>query len=363
MGDQSQGPSRSFSLRVTRSPFFFLAIALPALAGFVFGLVWFLSAPRGEENVTAVQGKEEPATSAAGPAGTARSPAPDRSPAAVEDEQKVGAIDDEDGGHLEESADVDVSERHSEAYFAPPVLTGQGHYTSHPQPVTWSSSCARNPSLKSFRDLRDFVSLQHGLPLEVIPSEVIGSARGTGQESTRRIMLVHLNQYYRDLEAKEYLQVSIVHRGSGQEDEGYRIERYRFRDPEMAEMLGMDIVAPPSHQFDLDGPESRRAMASELGRLKGPRFVLGTRGLVFRSAEMPLTGAAATRASKKPFEAVVELTGGLVSAYTTQQLSCEATPFSGARGGTTFCTCYDNDSMVRKATETQQPPSTPPARP
>lgn len=326
------------SLSSWLSPF----VVLPVVAGLIFGLVWALSEPGSNQ---AAQKQEQQHETGVGPEDPELNQGTE---AASREQPKPSAPADPDGsvpagaGGLEAASEVSVSERDSEAYFAPPSLDAEGRYASLSQPVTWSASCTQTPGLKSFSDLRDFVVQQHGLPLEAIPTNMLAGAKDTPGRpaSGPKVVLLHLNQYYRDTEAREYGQMSIVHRGSGGDGGGYRIERFRFRDADLAEMIAMDIVAPPGGQFDLDAESVRRRFAAELDLLVRPRFVTGTREIVYRSQVLPVLGAAATKANTKPLEAIIELTGGHVSAYTTSEISCESTPFARDGAGATFCTCY-----------------------
>jgi hypothetical protein len=236
------------------------------------------------------------------------------------------------------TVEVEVGQRHSDAFFEPPKLTPEGNYISNVQKVTWGPGCEGNSIKGEFVDLRDYVAQQHGLPLMSVPPSSIPDPAVDG--ASHGIGLVHLNQYYRDTQLGEFLQLSIVRGGAGVYGQGYRIERYRFRDPEMSEMVGSDVVAPANQRFELGDAEVRSAFEGELSALVAPRFIRGTRGLVYRSAVLPRTGALARKASLKPLDAIIEMTGGLVSAYSTADVSCESTPFVAEAQTKTLCSCY-----------------------
>jgi hypothetical protein len=159
-----------------------------------------------------------------------------------------------------------------------------------------------------------------------------------------QLELVHLTQYYRDIEQEEHVQLSGLQRSTGLEGPKYQVERHRYRDAEMEEILKSEVVAPESPEVPLDGAQVRSKFFEELSKLIKPRFVLGTRHVVFRGFYAPkASGAEPSAGSKVAQDVVIELTGGLVSAYTTATVSCElvTTADQTALEPTqTLCSCF-----------------------
>jgi hypothetical protein len=299
-------------------------LLLSLVAGIVFGVVWVLAkeVEDSAESVSQVSQLErltEPDLETSGEtlqAGTeGGGPSASLSPSGV------------DKNETQEQADATSAG----AFFLPQNLDAAGSFVTLPQPVTWSASCETKPQLRAFEDLRDFVRLTH--PLVLTPIPVVNSKTETG------INILHLNQFLRDEQSREFLQYSIVHGADPAMGSGYRIERYRFRDSEMNEILGNEVLLPLSKRFDLDVTRVRTEFQKIMDGLKSPRYVAGARILVYTTSNLPKTGAAATRATKKPITATIELTGGLVTGYATPDVSCESQLLASGAASATVCEC------------------------
>jgi hypothetical protein len=299
-------------------------LLLSLVAGLVFGVVWVLAKDVEDSGEIVSQVSQQETRSE-----------PDKETAG-ESSQSTSTSDGPSPSSLPSVAGKTASEQESEAtsagaFFLPQKLDASGSFVSQPQPVTWSTSCESKPQLRAFQDLRDFLRLTHLLVLTPIP--------GANSKLDGGISILHLNHFFRDEQSREFLQYSIVQGADPAMGSGYRIERYRFRDSEMNEILGSEVLLPASKRFDLDAARVRTEFQKIMDGLKPPRYAAGARILVYTASNLPKTGVAATRATKQPITATIELTGGLITGYATPDVSCESQLLASGDASTTLCEC------------------------
>lgn len=308
-------------------------LLLSLVAGIVFGLVWVLAddvVPDGE----APRARPRPA------AESLQGASPVEEVQSERNEREIGESASSKSS-TETGRQATTEAASSESFFLPPKMDGAGAFILVAQPVNWSASCAKKSQLRSFADLKEYVRQTHPLVLTSIPPA--RSKTETG------VNILHLNQFLRDKESREFLQYSIVQGADPALGSGYRIERYRFRDGEMNEILGSEVLIPSSKRFDLDGQRVRSEFQKIMDGLKPPRYLAGARILVYTASNLPTTGAAATRADKKPITATIELTNGVITGYSTQDMSCEAQLPVRADVSPTVCECLLSPENGRNA--------------